>query len=216
MKSELQALISGRTRIIESKDEQGHPILEVRISELTPFRAKVVDNLAGLTALGAVAATFYGLLQTAHPSIEEMILTGVITMSSFLLAKGLWRGLLLPETVVILTVEDIHFHSKEQGYTKLSRLEHHGFELCEHKECSTERQEHEFSIRQDQMRGRPVNRKKYYQESQIVALNYGGISLDLIEIFGIKEGKDVRAALMLADDTLDNYLQNQGEDPEGL
>lgn len=205
MSIQLQNLVAGRTKITEREDKQGNPLLEIKTSELTPFRAKLADDLAQYTALITLMFSIYVLTLPPPLGATQIILVLFSLFASQPLSKWLWRSQFRKSTTIIMTLEHISFEG-EKGWIKLSRMQKHIFKLREHDSTSTEKRHHDFATRQAQTRNRVSCHKPYYAESLIVVLKHMGQRNDLMAVYQHKEANDVMAALMLCDDHLNNYL----------
>lgn len=209
MKQSLQELITGRTRIYEGKNEQGEPILDVRIHEITPFAEKLTDELSSLTGFAGTCGWFFAYYQTAPITWEGFGLAlGLSYVTSYLFCK-LLKGMACSERQVLMTTDTISFIRKRGGPVQLDRTARFIFALEELKnEAEKEKLNIDCKMRRDQLRRRVVNYKRYYQHSRQLILQHEGLAHVIADIYDPVAAGEVRAALDLCDAHMDAYLRS--------
>lgn len=182
-------------------DRGGNQTFTVTPIVLTPLRAKAADFLSGVI----VASLLIGgvIVVSALPDAMEWhwVAALVAPWPGYHLFKAILRHLFRKKTWIVLTVEEFKFQSWT-GWEIFDRQLPHTFSAIRHDETIAERERHDLEIRKAQVAGKIIVKTRYYGDSFHLSYDYLGQRNDVMEIFGEKEARAVRARLTAIDEVL--------------
>lgn len=208
MPAKFQNPLHGQPRTKESRDKSGHPLFIVEISELTPRRAKIrdeINELAGglllIFGLIVVLGSGFNLIAGAIFGVQALLVYWVFASTvTFLLKK---------ETRIELTSDAIKLPGLIRNRHYARNMEH-SFQLLAHDKTLEEQLKHDLEIREASTKGKVLQKKAYFGLSFHVVLVYAGHRVDVAEVYGIKEAGAIIDRLVYCDRVIDQALNMGG------
>ncbi|MCB0637350.1 MAG: hypothetical protein KDC54_12065 [Lewinella sp.] len=192
-----------RTRLRKRK---GKPVFEVKPNILTPRAAKFADDLSGLCLFLWIGVLFFNVALLANVQGWAWLVYWGSALLITPVSRWLFREFLKNE--IRMELDEEEFRIKHWfSWKRFDRTLDHGFAVPPHDLTKDEQENEEYQVRAAQMKGRLVRKRRYYAESCHLVFVYLGQRIDLVEIYGHKEGVAVKARLELCDAILNTQTK---------
>jgi hypothetical protein len=216
----------GKPKTQEETDDNGNLAFRVNARVLTPWSAKIADNLGETTAAGLILLTGLEILEHDWPP-TALVFAAAIWFLHPLFEKA-WREALKRNVEMVVTAEQFRFRRWMRWIT-IDRVLRDRFALVHHDLARQERDRHEFETLKAQQRKKVVQPKRYYQDSYHLCYELLGQRNDIAEICGRPDAQAVLTRLRAIDDVIngrarrgdgtairpgDQWLKQPGEIPE--
>jgi len=216
----------GKPRTREETDENGNLAYRVIARVLTPWRAKIADNLGETTAAAGMLLTGLYILNHDLPP-TGLIFAGAIWFLHPLCEK-LWREALKRTVEIVVTPDEFRFRHRMR-WIVIDRSLPHKFSLKLHDLARQERDRHELEVLKAQQRKKIVQPKRYYQDSYHFFYELLNQRNDITEIYGQPDAQAVLMRLRAVDEVVnararrsdgtairpdDQWLEQPGAIPE--
>lgn len=186
--------------------DDGTTILSVSVSALTPWRAKLADRGALLSAVALFAALLASVLFAPTHHWEAWLFVFGLPVAAYPLLLFAYRYLLARSLQAEFTPE--HFRVRTLfGWKRFDRQHAHAFALLPHDKAIDERDAHDLAMRKAQLKGKAIARKRYYGDSFHLSYDYLGQRNDLMTIYGRKEALAIQARLTACNDVMDGIAR---------
>lgn len=166
----------------------------IKLNYLTPWRAKIADGLAVASTGGAMLGGFYAASSTQPQDDVFIIAATLAPMALYRLFKLMHRHDLRKTTIVEVTRDHFRINGVF-GWKTYDRNIPHRFAILQHDKAQREWEGHELEARKAAMKGKVLNKTKYYQESWHVVFDYALQRIDIADVLGIKEARAIQARL---------------------
>ncbi len=196
----------GEPFTVQRVSSDGTPLFEILIDELTPLRAKFVDELTAFCTVIFGIICLYGLYQTKPESGLIWFAGFCVPPLSFVLLEWLFIILLSKKTNVVLTPSEFRVEVNKQ-WLVYDRTLTHRFVMMRHDEARAEMEKHDLEIRRAANSGRIINKKRYYAESFHIVFEYVGHRHDIAEVYDRNRATAIIARLKACDEVMNNIAK---------
>lgn len=192
----------GEPRTWTKTDQNGQPIMLVRICEMTPERVPWADGLGDVFTLLLVGLSFY-ILQSLE-SVHLLVWAGGLIGPLFLRPCLAWlfHWAMAKEKWVMFTPTEFRVQTLT-GWRVYDRTLTHRFVMMKHDRTREERDRHEAKMRTAQRSGRIIQPKPVYGESFHIIFEYLGQRIDVATIYRQPRATAVAARLKACDKVMD-------------
>ena len=184
----IKQFFKGQPKASAQVNRKGDLTVDVIINELTPLRAKLADNVAGLMTITALGYTLYDAAQMQNPGWPLWVAAIALPFVFHPLTKWSVRSSFKRKQRVRFTKDRFEIGAWPTK-KKFDRLLDHSFTLPPHDKRMDEREAHELQIMRGRQRGKLVQPEKYYGKSFHLVFEFLGERYDITEIYGEREAK---------------------------